>query len=409
MINRTAVAILACAALPAPYSGSENCVIAAALLVLAVLLNGRTGRLQSSNIVLPLALAVLCIASALWSPVPAVTVRGATAILLLTLAAWIIASRMSLTDLLLGCGVAFRLLLVTSLLLVIVRPDIGLVSDAYEQGAVKGLFVHRNILSFVSVAAAITFFVSRKARSRKALVYLDLLVAVYCLYAAKSSSAVVVIGVVVLLWLGMGLARKFNGATRMLVSLFIASSAAGGVILALTALPELFGGLGRDTTLTGRTIIWEAVTAEVQHQPLLGGGWMGVWHRGLAISYRIWSVTGFEVYHAHNGYLDMLLQLGVLGLALLSGILLFCCMWGARLAIRSNSPITMWPISSAVALGIANITESEFTTFGGLLILLLAYFYSRGRQERKPGTRLTGNAKWVSERRQLHRVMLPRT
>jgi O-antigen ligase len=67
--------------------------------------------------------------------------------------------------------------------------------------------------------------------------------------------------------------------------------------------------LGRDETFTGRTWIWEAVIPEFKHMPWLGHGFQSFWTTE-------WRAMVFGMPYAHNGYLDILLELGVVGLAL---------------------------------------------------------------------------------------------
>jgi O-antigen ligase len=64
--------------------------------------------------------------------------------------------------------------------------------------------------------------------------------------------------------------------------------------------------LGRDSTLTGRTDIWAGLLPSVQRQPLLGCGFGAFWDSQTTAIHR--------VNEAHNGYLDVLLQLGFVGL-----------------------------------------------------------------------------------------------
>jgi exopolysaccharide production protein ExoQ len=82
--------------------------------------------------------------------------------------------------------------------------------------------------------------------------------------------------------------------------------------------------MGRDddaqeaATLTGRIPIWTNVLSDVSERPLLGYGYGGFWTRQ-----RIWEYSlshHWQFNHAHSSYLETLLNVGVLGLAL--GILI---------------------------------------------------------------------------------------
>jgi exopolysaccharide production protein ExoQ len=85
------------------------------------------------------------------------------------------------------------------------------------------------------------------------------------------------------------------------------------------ALTLLFG----DPTLTGRTTIWAFASDMIERRPLLGWGYQSFWLVGPeAPSVR--EAPGFVALmpHAHNGYLDTVLQTGFVGLALL-GLMIF--------------------------------------------------------------------------------------
>ena len=72
--------------------------------------------------------------------------------------------------------------------------------------------------------------------------------------------------------------------------------------------------VGRDLTFTGRTTIWtHAIDAGMQHS-MLGAGYRAFWTpEGASYVYaRIWAVIG----NGHNGYLDVWLELGFIGLGL---------------------------------------------------------------------------------------------
>ncbi|MFP5235169.1 MAG: O-antigen ligase family protein [Acidobacteriota bacterium] len=76
----------------------------------------------------------------------------------------------------------------------------------------------------------------------------------------------------------------------------------------------LLHSIGRNSTLTGRTQIWAAVLA--QHtNPLIGTGYESFWMGNRMQS--VWDMSQVGIEEAHNGYLEMYLNLGWLGIALL--------------------------------------------------------------------------------------------
>jgi O-antigen ligase len=69
--------------------------------------------------------------------------------------------------------------------------------------------------------------------------------------------------------------------------------------------------VGRDATLTGRVDIWAHVMEDYRQHQVVGVGYGGYWIEPLVIGRA-------NVCEAHNGYLDILIELGALGLFLFS-------------------------------------------------------------------------------------------
>jgi O-antigen ligase len=74
--------------------------------------------------------------------------------------------------------------------------------------------------------------------------------------------------------------------------------------------------LYHDSTLTGRTIIWDFAETEIARSPLIGWGYQSFW---LVPNSPSLEAPGWvkEMPNAHNGYYDTMLEMGYIGLALL--------------------------------------------------------------------------------------------
>jgi O-antigen ligase len=77
--------------------------------------------------------------------------------------------------------------------------------------------------------------------------------------------------------------------------------------------------LGRDATLTDRTVIWEILVDLARERPWLGRGYGGFWFSDVYL----WFADRWgAIDHAHNGYMDLWLELGYVGLAMFVLLLL---------------------------------------------------------------------------------------
>ncbi len=79
--------------------------------------------------------------------------------------------------------------------------------------------------------------------------------------------------------------------------------------------------LGKDPTLTGRTEIWAYVISDIQMKPLLGWGYGSFFGAIIRQPEEISDAVHWVVPQAHNGLLEMLLEIGLVGLTLYVALL----------------------------------------------------------------------------------------
>jgi exopolysaccharide production protein ExoQ len=75
---------------------------------------------------------------------------------------------------------------------------------------------------------------------------------------------------------------------------------------------------GKDITLTGRTLLWHYATAAISNRPVLGGGYEAYWQPGNWNAIQLWFYSYIPVksgYHFHNTFLEVGVDLGILGIA----------------------------------------------------------------------------------------------
>jgi exopolysaccharide production protein ExoQ len=145
------------------------------------------------------------------------------------------------------------------------------------------------------------------------------------------------------------------------------------VCLALTALFLDTGGtlvqsLGRDASLTGRTVIWNAALSEVRN-PMVGTGFESFW-MGTRLD-RIWEkINEPGIQEAHNGYLEVYLNLGAVGVTLL----LIVIAAGYRNAIavfRRDRDLGIVLLAYFVAGVVYSLTEAGFRMMSPVWIAFL--------------------------------------
>jgi exopolysaccharide production protein ExoQ len=172
-------------------------------------------------------------------------------------------------------------------------------------------------------------------------------------------------------------------------------------VVLLGGLMVLFGGeaavvhaLGRQTNLTGRTDIWDSVILACPN-PIFGAGYESFWispSAQVAHQYlRPFLIDAERINEAHNGYLEVYINLGFVGLFLILWILI----GGYRKAVasfRRNPEVGTLMLAYVVSVALYAITEAGFRELSPIWIsLLLAVVIAGGTNSgiirvRKPRT-----------------------
>lgn len=150
-----------------------------------------------------------------------------------------------------------------------------------------------------------------------------------------------------------------------------------------------------DSSFTGRTVIWDFAHLEIARRPLFGWGYQSFWLVGpdgpSILDARGWVKT---MPHAHNGYLDTMLEMGYVGLALLLTFIVATLHAIGRMVHRD--PARAWLVLSLVLFVIVtNFLESTWmrgfdfmwVMFTILVAEIARYsqpFRPRGRSQHRP-------------------------
>lgn len=147
---------------------------------------------------------------------------------------------------------------------------------------------------------------------------------------------------------------------------------AGAIALPLFAVfidsaGELVQSLGRNATLTGRTGIWKAALS-LHTNPLLGTGFETFW-LGDRLQ-QVWNMTEKGIQEAHNGYLEVYLNLGWIGVLLL-GVLIVTGYRHALAAFRYDPHTGRVRLAFFTAGVVYSLTEAGFRMMSPIWIAFL--------------------------------------
>jgi exopolysaccharide production protein ExoQ len=144
------------------------------------------------------------------------------------------------------------------------------------------------------------------------------------------------------------------------------SIAVGGLLY--SARHEILLALGRTGSLTGRIPLWFAVAKSISHHPWLGYGFASFFNNFNPESRVVALRAKWVAEHAHNGYLDILLDVGLLGFALF-GIGFLVTLWRAGKSFRFSENFSQrWPLVFLFFIALYNFAESD-------LMRITAFFW----------------------------------
>ena len=322
--------------------------------------------------------------SILWSGSPDITFRRVIGILLTTLYTLVLYIRYPFQSFLRLLGVAFLIAILFSLLMVIFIPEWGIMSSIHE-GDWEGVFVNKNSLGKVSIFALFFFaslFSFSRNRNQLVLWACAIILGIITLVGSHSVTALVVFGTMILGVFLIRAGRSWGKAWP--IFLMLTSVICGGVlILTIQNSEVLFDALGRDTSLTGRVPLWDVLIPMGLRQPL-GFGYGAFWLGWEGPSAEVWSRLNWFLPNAHNGFLEIWLNLGWVGLAL--GIMLLGKIFFVNLplALTGSKEAIFWLILCLIIITY-NLVEVNFFNQNNIFWVMIAYAYI-STQLRKPSS-----------------------
>ncbi len=259
------------------------------------------------------------------------------------------------------------LLVPLSIVLVKYFPELGRQYERWHGTAMyTGVATSKNGLGLICLMSGL-FFVwdtvsrwnDRRSRRTKRILLVNGIFIVMTLWLLRLSNSATsrvcfVIGCVVIV---LGHSSTFRHRRRLLTTLIpvcIGVYMIGALGFGLN--DALAKAAGRDPTLTSRTEIWK-ILLSMGTNPLVGTGYASFW-LGSRLTF-VWSSPVHGITEAHNGYLETYLDLGVIGVLLLSVFL-----WASYRTIcqrmRSSTTGASLELALWTVLVFYNVTEAAF-------------------------------------------------
>ena len=138
------------------------------------------------------------------------------------------------------------------------------------------------------------------------------------------------------IWAGSMLLPTAARVSVAILSLIAAASAvATSGLWFRPLLDAVMKGLGKDSTLTGRTYLWDRANALIDDRPMLGRGFSAFWRQGNLDAEGLWRKAAIQSrsgFNFHNTPTELLVHLGYVGLTFAAITLAF---YGLTLLVRT--------------------------------------------------------------------------
>ncbi len=236
-----------------------------------------------------------------------------------------------------------RIVLYVMFIIVLANVAVAIIFKPTELGY-AGLFGQKNGLGAAAALAFITFLFSftRRRSADNVISSIGLVLSLALLIASRSKTSIILSAAVPLVVCAVTVLTRNLRIRPAAVVLAAVGISCCAVVIALsfglhsdTILHALFGG----DTFTGRTDIWSFAWSEFLTRPFIGFGFNGFWGVGTN-SAATYANNAFivDILQAHEGYLDVLLETGLVGLAILIAFVLITLRNCSRVIRQRGGP-----------------------------------------------------------------------
>lgn len=252
-------------------------------------------------------------------------------------------------------------------------PGYGIVSGGGHAGNLVGIFSFKNSLGVsMALATIMAFTAFINGQGNRLVIKLSLLIAPIMVFMSGSKTSLVA------LFAAFSI-LPFYFFSRQYFKVKTALYAFTGSVSVIVTLVFFYNyetiletvvvdWLGKDLTFTGRFPLWAAIVRQGLERPILGFGHGGFWNTeyGLNVGFSKggWPPlpkTGLylETMHSHNGFVEVFVQLGIIGVILaLAHFLILLVRLNFLTFIQKDSE-SLWMLQTVILMFVVNLTEAS--------------------------------------------------
>ena len=328
----------------------------------------------------------LAIFSISWSSIPHIAFRKVISLIGATFFGVYLGSRYDFKQQLGIYSWTFGIAMFFSYAFSLALPRYGVMNTDAIVGAWQGIFPHKNGLGESMFVGFMTFYFSSLLelnRRKRIFFQICCLLSVVLIYFGQSATALMSVLFIFITAQGLKRLSITSKKSVFLVLLFLIFTCLM-LFLLLVNFNTFLTVNDKDVTLSGRTILWHTLEQFIREKPWFGYGYGSFFSGESRETNVLWQIHTWSPVHAHNGYIQLCLNIGFVGFAV------FCfgyisCLFNSLFRYLTSKDIQMlWIFLFLIYTIFLNMTEVSFFSSSNIWIITLASIYSMKIKRKKP-------------------------
>ncbi|MFS0868190.1 O-antigen ligase family protein [Microbacterium sp. 179-B 1A2 NHS] len=339
------------------------------------------------NAMITMAFCAYLVASIVWSVNPDSSMTYVPMIVGNVIAAYLISTDLGFDQILRLCVRVIIFMAALSLALYVAGASQVIYFDAHDRinflGTIpmRGLFPHKIL---AGLYMALGLIIALGAYRKRALAFIIPLLCAGILLTGSASALVVLFAGLTIYWITSMARRQDISPASFIRRIILASLVAIAGLIALWN--PILEALGRDGTLTGRTVLWEWGIRAFLERPIFGWGFNAYLtsEHANAIYWAVPSFRNWEIPHFHQSFIQTGVDLGALGLLALLLVLVSVFRRSLIAALRESNRMALPGFVALCMLILAGMGMFLFINYNhfGTFFILAAFFAYRAHWPR---------------------------
>lgn len=294
-----------------------------------------------------------------WSHLPMWTLLTNREMLQMTTFGLYFATRFDLKQQVKLVALSFGVGALASTLLAIGMPAVGRHTTIHV-GAWRGIYGDKNIFGSMMVLGLLSFYALPHERPMNRWLKWGGMAGFAALILLSTSKTALIVSITLLLSMWFYQHFRWQGKLSVVLANLGILVFGSATVIFLSSWTEIVRQIGRDPTLSGRTYIWLVSLNRFLDRPFFGYGRSAFWAPDSPYPKEVNNYLSvfFSSPHAHNGYLDTALDVGLVGLVLLLICLVTAYIAALKRAYASYQPENLWCLGFLTFFILNNMSES---------------------------------------------------